>query len=105
MIVDLSGAASEPHRSFYIFVLFSFSLFGGVLMADVNLDELAAFARQAGYDRERCIGRMIDRLERDRSYLLRRQSRNYQTPYDEALAEDAAVSALVILFLQGRGVL
>lgn len=74
-------------------------------MASVNLEELAARALLEGYDRDRCIRRMIERVERDRAYLLRRYRRKHHTPFDEMLAEDAAVSALVILFLQGRSAL
>ncbi len=74
-------------------------------MGDITLDDLAALALRSGYDRERCIERLLERIERDQSYLYYRKRRGRQTSYDYTVAEDVTVAALVVLFLQGKQVL
>jgi hypothetical protein len=74
-------------------------------MDEINLDELAAGALLCGYDRQNTIRRLLERIERDCSYLRYRKRRGRQTSYDYMLAEDVAVAALVVLLLQGKQVL
>ena len=69
-------------------------------MNDIDLDDLQDIALRLGYDRTRCIDRLLRRIRRDQSYLDRRRQRGIFTSHDETLAEDMAVTALVVRFLE-----
>jgi hypothetical protein len=67
----------------------------------VDVRELAASARQAGYDNaEKVRHRLAQRVERSVSYLHCRERRGPHTSHDEVLAEDVMVTALAVVLLE-----